>query len=143
MASWRHNGSITSSLSSVGSSTSQDHAEPNSFTALRSGTPGGLHPLPLTPSLVRAQEPTREKSAVMIYTVTDTAELVEYHHATSAPEINDIPHTQFIHVARNLELVVNTSLVGALERLGQLHAAKSEALNVLGIPSLQLAKFHR
>jgi len=30
--------------------------------ALRSGTRGGLHPLPLTPSLVRAQEPTREKS---------------------------------------------------------------------------------
>jgi len=96
---------------------------------------------------VRAQGHTREKSAVKIYTVTntdtDTAEPVEYHLATSAPEINDIPHTQFIHVARNLELVANAALVSAIERLGQLHAAKSEALNVLGIPSLQLAKFHR
>jgi len=129
----------------VGSRTSQDHAEPNSFTALRSGTPGGLDPLPLTPSLVRAQEPTREKSAVKIYTVTntDTAEPVEYHLGTSAPEINDAPYTKNIHFARNLELVVNTSLVGAIERLGQLHTAKSEALNVLGISSLQLAQFHR
>jgi len=128
---------MTSSLGSVESSTSQDHAEPNSFTTLRSGTPGGLHPLPLTPSLVRAQEPTRDKSAVMIYAVTntDTAELVEYHYATSAPEINNIPHTKIIHVARNLELVMNAALVGVIERLGQLHAARVEALKAQGIPS--------
>ena len=71
----------------------------------------------------------------MIYTVTDTAELVEYHHATSAPEINNIPHTKIIHVARNLELVVNVALVGVIARLSQLHAARVEALKAQGIPS--------
>ncbi len=73
----------------------------------------------------------------MIYTVTDTAELVEYHLATSAAEINNIPHTKIIHGARNLELVVNAALVGVIERLGQLHAARAEALKAQGIPSHQ------
>lgn len=60
---------------------------------------------------------------------------------------NSNPRLRELHAQRESAfrtwLVVNAALLGAIERLGQLHAAKSEALNVLGIPSLQLAKFHR
>jgi len=71
----------------------------------------------------------------MIYTVTNIAELVEYHLVASAPKINDAPYTKNIHFARNLELVVNAALVGVIERLSQLHAARVEALKAQGIPS--------
>ena len=71
----------------------------------------------------------------MIYTVT--TEPVAHHLVASAPEINNTPHNKIIHVARNLELVVNAALVGVIARLSQLHAARVEALKAQGIPSHQ------
>ena len=50
---------------------------------LRSGSPGGLRPLPLTPCFLpvpfRTHEPRREGVAAMAFTITDMAELVEHH----------------------------------------------------------------
>ena len=77
----------------------------------------------------------------MIYTITDTAELVAHHIAASAPKNNDAPHTKIIQFDRNLELVVNAALLGVIERLGQLHAAKAKALKARGITAHQLAQF--
>ena len=81
----------------------------------------------------------------MIYTVTnaDTADLVEYHLVASAPKINDAPYTKNIHFARNLELVVNAALVGVIERLGQMRAAKAQALKARWISVHQFAQFRR
>ncbi|WP_276969421.1 MULTISPECIES: hypothetical protein [Ferrimicrobium] len=79
----------------------------------------------------------------MIYTITDTAELVAHHIAASAPKNNDAPHTKIIQFDRNLELVVSAARLGAIERLGQLRAAKGKALNAQGISAHQLAQFRR
>jgi len=79
----------------------------------------------------------------MIYTITDTAELVAHHIAASTPKNNDAPHTKIIQFDRNLELVANAALVSAIERLGQLRAAKGKALNAQGISAHQLAQFRR
>jgi len=59
----------------------------------------------------------------------------------SNPRLREL-HAQRESVLRTW-LVTNAALVSAIERLGQLHAAKAEALKALGISSLQLVQFHR
>ncbi|KJE75702.1 hypothetical protein [Ferrimicrobium acidiphilum] len=118
--------------------------EPHSFKALSSGIRGGLRPLPLIPCPLSVPiARTAHAGEDMVYTATDTAEPVAHQLGASAPKINDAPYTKNIHFARNLELVVNAALVGIIERLGQLHAARAEALKAQGIPSHQLAQFDR
>ena len=63
--------------------------------------------------------------------------------------MTDNPHPRLreLHVQRESVLrtwlVANAALVSAIERLGQLHAAKAEALKARGISVHQLAQFRR
>ena len=58
---------------------------------------------------------------------------------------NSHPRLRELHVQRESALrnwlVANTALVSAIERLGQLHAAKAKALKARGITAHQLAQF--
>ncbi|KJE75698.1 hypothetical protein [Ferrimicrobium acidiphilum] len=60
---------------------------------------------------------------------------------------NSHPRLRELHAQRESALrtwlVVNAALLGAIERLGQLRAAKAEALKARGISAHQLAQFRR
>jgi len=60
---------------------------------------------------------------------------------------NSHPRLRELHVQRESALstwlVANAALVSAIERLGQLRAAKGKALNAQGISAHQLAQFRR